>query len=157
MPIRRRNPVTLVTLLAACLLAACGIKMTSQELDARLKRESETVSSRQAVRRVFPIHAQTKMEAWILRSEARAEPESSLLSLQLADGFRIGQLRRLDYVVGGPFPELTDQLVLNGLLLNEGRTLPGLRIVFVSPAAPTPELRRAASARHAQLEHRLLD
>jgi hypothetical protein len=157
MPIHRRNQTAIVALVAACLLAGCATKMTARELDARLNRESQTVASRQAIRRVFPVYAQTKMEAWLLRSEAKTEPESSLLSLQLADGFRIGQLRKVDYVVGGPFPELSDELVLNGLLLNEGRALPGLRIVLVSPAAPTSELRRAASARRAQLEHRVLD
>jgi hypothetical protein len=157
MRIHLRNPTAIVALLAACLLAGCATKMTARELDARLNRESEAVALRQAVRRVFPVFAQTKMEAWLLRSEAQTEPESSLLSLQLADGFRIGQLRKVDYVVGGPFPELSDQLVLNGLIMNEGRTLPGLRIVLVSPTAPTPELRRAASARHVQLEHRVLD
>ena len=157
MRIHHRNQTAIVALLAGCLLAGCGTKMTSRELDARLNRESQTVASRQAIRRVFPVYAQTKMEVWILRSEAKTEPESSLLSLQLADGFRIGQLRKVDYVVGGPFPELSDQLILNGLLLNEGRALPGLRIVLVSPAAPTPELQRAASARRAQLEHRVLN
>jgi hypothetical protein len=157
MQIHHRNQAAIVALLAACLLAGCGTKMSARELDARLNRESQTVASRQAIRRVFPVYAQTKMEAWILRSEAKTEPESSPLSLQLADGFRLGQRRKVDYVVGGPFPELSEQLVLNGLLLNEGRTLPGLHIVLVSPAAPTPELRRAASARRAQLEHRVLD
>jgi hypothetical protein len=157
MPIHRRNQAAIVALVAACLLAGCGTKMTARELDARLNRESQTVASRQAIQRVFPVHAQTKMEAWILRSEAKTEPESSLPSLQLADGFKIGKLRKVDYVVGGPFSELSDQLVLNGLLLNEGRALPGLRIILVSPAAPTSELRRAASARRVQLEHRMLD
>ncbi len=157
MRIHHRNQTAIVALLAGCLLAGCATKMTARELETRLNRESQTVASRQAIRRVFPVYAQTKMEAWILRWEAKTEPESSPPSLQLADGFRIGQLRKVDYVVGGPFPELSDQLVLNGLLLNEGRALPGLRIVLVSPAAPTSELRRAASARRVQLEHRVLN
>ena len=157
MRIHHRNQAAIVALLAACMLAGCATKMTERELDARLNRASQTVASRQAIRKVIPVYAQTKMEAWILRWEAKTEPESSPLSLQLADGFRLGQLRKVDYVVGGPFPELSDQLVLSGLLLNEGRVLPGLRIVLVSPAAPTPELRRAASTRRVQLEHRVLD
>ena len=157
MQIHHRNRTAIVALLAGCLLAGCATKMTARELETRLNRESQTVASRQAIRRVFPVYAQTKMEAWILRWEAKTEPESSPPSLQLADGFKIGQLRKVDYVVGGPFPELSDQLVLNGLLLNEGRALPGLRIVLVSPAAPTSELRRAASASRVHLEHRVLN
>ena len=123
MRIHHRNQTAIVALLAGCLLAGCATKMTARELETRLNRESQTVASRQAIRRVFPVYAQTKMEAWILRWEAKTEPESSPPSLQLADGFRIGQLRKVDYVVGGPFPELSDQLVLNGLLLNEGRAI----------------------------------
>jgi hypothetical protein len=157
MQIHHRKQAAIVALLTGCLLAGCATKMTARELDARLNRESQTSASRQTIRRVFPVYAQTKMEAWVLQSEAKTEPESSPLSLELADGFGIGQLRKIDYVIGGPFPELSDQLVLNGLHLNEGRALPGLRIVLVSPAAPTPELRREASARRVRLEHRPLD
>ena len=157
MRIDRLNRAAIVALLVGCLLAGCATKMTERELDGRLSRESQTGSPRQAIRRVFPVYAQTKMEAWILRSEAKSDPASSPLSLQLADGFRLGQRRRVDYVVGGPFPALSEQLVLNGLRMNEGRALPGLRIVLVSPAAPTPELRRAASASRVRLEHRVLD
>jgi hypothetical protein len=154
--IEGRHWAAILALLAACLLVGCGTKMTAQELEARLNRESRTISSRQAILKVLPIHAQTKMEAWILRWEAKSEPGSSELSLQLADDFRLGQRRRVDYVVGGPFPQLSDQLVLNGLLLNESRALPGLRIILVSPVAPTPALRRAASVRRVQLEHRIV-
>jgi len=151
------NQASIVALLVGSLLAGCATRMTVRELDGRLDRESRAVAPRQAIRRIVPVYAQTKMEAWVLRSEARSTPESSPLSLQLADGFRLGQRRRIDYVVGGPFPELSEQLVLNGLRLNEGRALPGLRIVLVSPVAPTPELRRVASASRVRLEHRVLD
>jgi len=157
MRIDRLTQASLVALLVASLLAGCGTKMTAHELEGRLDRESRAVAPRQAVRRFVPVYAQTKMEAWVLRSEASSSPESSPLSRQLADGFRLGQRRRVDYVVGGPFPELSERLVLNGLRMNEGRMLPGLRIVLVSPTAPTPELRRAATASRVRLEHRLLD
>jgi hypothetical protein len=151
-----RHRAALSVLLAVSLLTGCWTKMKAPELDARLERESRSRATRQAIRRVFPIYAQTKMEAWILQSEAKTSPEASPLSRELADGFRLGQRRRVDYVVGGPFPALSDRLVLNGLMLNEGRALPGLRIVLVSPDAPTSELRRAASAKRARLEHRVL-
>ena len=157
MRIDRRNRAVFVVLLVGCLLAGCATKMTAPELNGRLKRESQAVAQRQAVRRIIPVHAQTKMEAFILRTEAKTSPEASPISLQLADGFRLGQRRRVDYVIGGPFPDLLEQLVLNGLHMNEGRALPGLRIVLVSPSAPTPELRKAASARRVRLEHRVLD
>lgn len=157
MRIQRRKWSSIAFLLAGHLLAGCATMMSERELGARLDLEGQAVASRQAMRKIFPVYAQTKVEEWILRSEAKSDPASSPLSVQLANGFRIGQRRRIDYVIGGPFPELSDQLVLNGLLLNEGRALPGLRVVLVSPAAPTPALRRAAHAKRVRLEHRVLD
>ncbi|MFO0688660.1 MAG: hypothetical protein U0900_08125 [Myxococcota bacterium] len=157
MPIRPRILAVLITALVAGLLSGCATRMTAKDLDGRLRRESQVAASRQVVRRIVPVHAQTKMEAWILRTEAKSSPEESPLSLALADGFRLGQRRRVDYFVGGPFPALLEQLVMNGLDMNEGRALPGLRIVLVSPAAPTPALRRAATAHRVRLEHRLLN
>ena len=157
MQMRNRSRALFVGLLVLSLLAGCATKLSAPELDSRLERVSRTIASRQAIRRVFPIHAQTKMEAWVLQTEAKSSPESSPLSLDLADGFRLGRLRKIDYVVGGSFPALSDRLVLNGLLLNEGGALPGLRIILVSPEAPTAELRRAAGARRVRLEHRALD
>lgn len=154
---RLRIPALFVGLLVLFLLAGCATKLSAPELDSRLERVSRTVAARQAIRRVVPVHAQTKMEAWVLRTEAKSSPEASPLSLELADGFRLGRIRRIDYIVGGPFPELSDRLVLNGLLLNESGALPGLRIILVSPAAPSAELRKAAQARRARLEHRTLD
>lgn len=157
MRIRHRARAAVLAAIATCLLAGCATNMSEGELGARLDRAGRTVASRQAVRRVVPVYAQTRMEAWVLRTEAKMDPESSPLSLQLADGFELGGLRTVDYVVGGPYPALSDQILLNALRMNEGRPLPGLRIVLVSPDAPSLDLRRAAKARRARLEHRALD
>lgn len=157
MSIRSRTSVVLIASLCAALLTGCVTKMTAKDLGGRLERESLTAGSRQAVRRIVPVHAQTKMEAWILRVEAKSSPEESPVSRALSTGFRLGERQRVDYFVGSPFPELLEQLVMNGLDMNEGRALPGLRIVLVSPEAPSPELRNAATAHRVRLEHRLLN
>jgi hypothetical protein len=157
MRIHRLDRVAIVALLTTCILAGCTTNMTPRELGTRLDRASETVPARQATRRVVPIYATTPMEALILRSEAKNMAESSSLSVRLARGFAVGRTRKVDYIVGGPYPKLSDQLVLNGLNMNEDRALPGLRIVFVSPVEPTLELRQAAKARRARLEHRILE
>ena len=78
------------------------------------------------------------------------------LTFELRDGFALGRTRYVDYIVGGPHAKLSDQLIRNGLKLNEGQTLPGLRIVLVSPSAPTPDLVKAAKAQRVRLEHRPL-
>jgi hypothetical protein len=129
--------------------------MSEQELNTSLNT-IKPVPARRAIRRVVPIYAQTPMEAWVVRAEAENAPESSSLSLQLADGFALGRIRPVDYIIGGPYPKLSDRLVLNGLRMNEGHALPGLRIVLVSSASPTPDLHRAAKAKRVRLEHRAL-
>lgn len=152
---RRHAGIAVATALAAVLLAGCATRMTEQELRTTLGA-IEPVPARRAVRRVVPVHAQTPMEAWALKEEAKYEPEESALSLELADGFKLGRVRQVDYVIGGPYPKLTDRLVLNGLKMNEGHALPGLRIFLVGLTSPSAELIEAAKAMHVRVAHRPL-
>ena len=62
--------------------------MTETELGARLDQVSTVVPKRRAIRKVVPVYAQTRMEAWVLYTEAWNTPDSSVLSLQLAKGWR---------------------------------------------------------------------
>ena len=155
MGIHRHAHAAIVVLLATCLLAGCVTRMSEQELGTSLAA-IKPIPGRQAVRRVVPIYADTPMAAWALGEEAKNDPESSPLSLELAAGFALGRIRQVDYIVGGPYPKLSDRVVVNGLTMNEGRVMPGLRIVLVSPDAPTPDLLRAAKAKRVRLEHRPL-
>jgi hypothetical protein len=155
MGIRRRGHAAIVVVLATCLLAGCATRMSEQELNTSLNT-IKPVPARRAIRRVVPIYAQTPMEAWVVRTEAKSTPESSSLSRQLASGFALGRIRQVDYIIGGPYPKLSDRLVLNGLKMNEGHELPGLRIVLVSSASPTRDLLQAAKAMRVRLEHRAL-
>jgi hypothetical protein len=59
-------------------------------------------------------------------------------------------------VVGGPYSELCDQVLLNALALRRDRPLRGLTLLFVAPDPPSPSVTAAASAASAQLYHRKL-
>jgi hypothetical protein len=152
---RRQARTAIVVALAGTLLAGCATRMTEQELRTTLGA-IEPTPARRAVRRIVPVHAQTPMEAWVLGEEARHEPGSSPLSQELADGFALGRIRQVDYVIGGPYPKLTDRIVLNGLKMNEGHALPGLRIFLVGLTSPSTELLDAAKARRVRVAHRPL-
>jgi hypothetical protein len=149
----RRALAIAAAALACFSLAGCVTKMTEVDLRAQLTRVGAEVPKRNAAKIVVPVHAATPMEAWVFYREARGTPEASQLSLQLAQGFARGQRRRVDYIVGGPYADLADQVVLNGLTKNKGRSLAGLRIVLVSEKEPTEELRTAAKACRARLEY----
>jgi hypothetical protein len=140
----------------SCVLAGCVAPMTEVELRARLDRVKTETPKRRAVQAVVPVHAETRMEAWVFYAEARTDPGESPLSLQLAQGFARGERRKVDYFVGGPYPKLADQVILNGLEMNRGRSLRGLRIVLVSADEPTDGLLTAVRARQARLEHHAL-
>jgi hypothetical protein len=131
----------------------CVTALSDVEVRARLEQVSREVKQRRAKRTVVPVYAATRMEAWVHYAEAKNDPESSPLSLQLARAFAHGNRLKIDYFVGGPYAALADRVVLNALSMNTGPPLPGLRIVLVSSEEPTPELRAAARARSAKLEH----
>ena len=54
-------------------------------------------------------------------------------------------------VLGGPYPGLSDRILLNAFALNRKDGLAGLTIVYVSNARPSFELAEAASEVHAHL------
>jgi hypothetical protein len=102
--------------------------------------------------RVVPVHAGSRMEAWTLLAEAKTDAESPL-SLRLGRSFRVAATRKVTFIIGGPYPSLTDQLIRNGLSQNE-RGLPGLTLVVVSPKPPSSSLIEAAQEARAALHYR---
>ena len=86
-------------------------------------------------------------------AEARNDPKSSGHSRKLANGFKLGQRKYVDYFIGGPYADLAEQIVLNALTLNDGRRLRGLRVVLVTTEAPSEALRTTALSRSVKLEH----
>ena len=103
----------------------------------------------------MPIHADSRMEAWARLGDARAQT-SDALSRALGQQLRATRTRRLTFVVGGPYPDLSDQVILNALEWNQGSVLPGLTLVYVSPEPPSAELSSKLDQKRARVVHQPL-
>jgi hypothetical protein len=144
-----------IALLAALLATGCVTPMTRDELQGKLAAAAASVPSLGRKPQYFPIFAETKTEAWVLLADARSDPGSSL-STQLSAHLATARGRRQALVVGGPYSELCDQVLLNAFSLRRDRPLRGLTLVLVAPDPPSPKLTAAATAASARLYHRPL-
>ncbi len=145
----------LASLLYTVLAVGCASPVTEEELTSRLVEAAASAPDPRAARQIFPVHAATRVSAWTLLSEARSDPRSPL-SFQLGRRLASASARRMTFVVGGPYSDLCDQVVRNALSLNRDRPLRGLTVIFVAPEPPSEELRLAAAAVQARLQHRPL-
>jgi hypothetical protein len=145
----------LIALLGVLLALGCVTPMTQDELQGKLAAAAASVPKLGRKPQYFPIFAETRTEAWILLADARSDPASPLSS-QLSAHLATASSRRQALVVGGPYSELCDQVLLNALALRRDRPLRGLTLLFVAPDPPSPSVTAAASAASAQLYHRKL-
>jgi hypothetical protein len=153
--LRPRTRAWLTPLLGALLALGCVTPMTRDELQGKLAAAAASVPALGRKPQYFPIFAETKTEAWVLLADARSDPASSLSS-QLSSHLATASSRRQALVVGGPYSELCDQLLLNAFSLRRDRPLRGLTLVLVAPDPPSSSLTAAASAAKARLYHRPL-
>jgi hypothetical protein len=142
----------LVALLVAPWLGACVTALTEDEIEDRLEVAAKPVATARP-RRVIPIYAETSFVAKALLTEARVNAESPL-SVSVSRRIEIAAQRRLQVVVGGPYPDLTDQVVTNALRLQPEQGLRGATLVFVSAQRPSPQLLDAAKQAQLRLYHR---
>jgi hypothetical protein len=152
---RARARVLLSPVLGALLALGCLTPMTRDELQGKLVAAAASVPAAGRKPQYFPIFAETKTEAWVLLADARSDPASQLSS-QLSSHLATASSRRQTLVVGGPYSELCDQLLVNAFALRRERPLRGLTLVLVAPEPPSPQLSAAASAASARLYHRPL-
>ncbi len=153
---RPRATVLLTSALAtAVLLAGCATPLPEDELARRLTLAGHSVLGPNARFARVPIQAESQMMAWATQGEARANGPSAR-SQWLYGRFAEGAKRRVSFVVGGPFPSLTQRVVLDALSLNERRKLPGLTLVLVGGDEAPEDIRRAALRVGARLYHRAL-
>ncbi len=145
----------LTPFLGVLLALGCVTPMTRDELQGKLAAAASSLPAPGRKPQYFPIFAETKTEAWVLLADARSDPGSSLSS-QLSSHLATASSRRQVLVVGGPYSELCDQLLVNAFSLRRDRPLRGLTLVLVAPDPPSPSLRAAASAASARLYHRPL-
>jgi hypothetical protein len=95
------------------------------------------------------------MDAWGQVTASHAEGPSTrmqALGSQLAKANRL----RVGVVMGGPFPQLNDRMVLDALAASGSGPLPGLTLLVVSPDPPQEDVRDEARRRRVRLVHRRL-
>lgn len=153
--IRARRRSLWIPALGALLALGCVTPMTRDELQGKLAAAGASLPAQGGKPQLFPIFAETRTEAWILLADARSDPESPL-SRQLSAHLATATSRRQPLVVGGPYSELCDRVVLNALLLRRDRPLRGLTLVFVAPDPPSREMTAAVAEASARLYHRPL-
>lgn len=152
---RTHSPSLLLhALLCAALLGAgCVTPVSEDDVEARLS-EAARPFARLGPQRVIPIYAETRLIAVALVTEAKNDPESRV-SVQLGRRLALAAKRRFHVlVVGGPYPDLSDRLLLNALNLHRDGELKGLLVVLVSDEEPSAALAEAARVAQTRLHHR---
>jgi hypothetical protein len=137
------------------LTLTCATPLTESDVEARLRSAASSVRGLGSDFLVVPVHADSKVAAWTLMAEARAEGATAM-SRRLSHDFLREAQRRRSIVIGGPFSELTREIVLDAFGLLEDRSLDGLTLVYVGEAAQAGDLRLATRARRARFHHREL-
>jgi hypothetical protein len=125
--------------------------VTEQELEENLKQTAERIPNL-GRKRVIPIYAETPMLAKALLYEARHDEDSQLSSL-IGKRIAAASKRSISVVVGGPYPELTEQVLTNALNLNRETGLRGVKVVLVSSKGPSADLARLARETRVRLYH----
>jgi hypothetical protein len=134
-------------------LVACVTTLSEADLERELQQAAR--SSKLAGAALIPVYAETKLVARALLFEAQREPESEF-SVLVSRRMEVAARRRTGVVVGGPYPELADQILRNALSLHREKGLAGLVVLLVSPAPPSPALAQAARTARTRLVHRPL-
>ena len=146
-----QRTVWLAPVLGALLALGCVTRVTEEAVEANLVQAAASMSNL-GRKRVIPVYAETRLLAKVLLYEAKHDPDSQL-SLNLSRRIRAAAQRRMSVVIGGPYPELTEQVLSNALSLNREKGLGGLRVVLVSAREPSSDLARAATQARARLYH----
>ncbi len=149
------SAVRIAALSAALLAAACASPLPEEDLARRLNLVGHSVLGSNARFTRVAIQAENQMMAWALQGEARANGPSDQ-SRWLYGRFAEATQRRVNVVVGGPYPSLTHQVVLDAFSLNESRPLRGLTLVLVGGDEAPKDVRSAAERVGARFVHRAL-
>lgn len=144
-----------IRIAGVALAVACATPPSDANLEAELRRQGGQVPELGRAPRVVVLNAGSSMDAWGQVTASRADGPSTrmqALGSQLAKADR----RRVGVVMGGPFPQLNDRMVLDALAASGSRPLPGLVLLVVSPDPPHEDVRHEARRRGFKLVHRKL-
>lgn len=144
-----------VGVVGIALAAGCATPPSDARVEAELRRLGAEVRELGRAPRIVVLNAGSQMDAWGKISASQADGPSTrmqALGSQLAKADR----RRVGVVMGGPFPQLNDRMVLDALAASGTGPLPGLTLLLVSPEPPHEDVRLEARRRRIRLVHRAL-
>jgi hypothetical protein len=139
--------------LAAGLALACATALSQEDVDKRLKLVGRSVVGANARFLTLPINADSRLAEWTLLAEAKSE-EGTPMGRALNHDFRRSLQRPITIVVGGPWPDLTREVVLEAWLLQEGEPRPDLTLIYVGPESYAAELGEVTRRHGARFVHR---
>ena len=137
----------------ATALLACAAPPDEEQIEAALRRVAASVPALSREARVVVVQADGEMDAWTQVVQSTAEGPSGLARM-LAQAFARAERASVDYVVGGPYPQLNERVVLDAFGLVRAPRLPGLTLLFVSGKPPGDDLEERVGALGATLLHR---
>ena len=139
-------------MLGCLALASCGSlrEPTTAQL---LRRAVDGMPGVAAGAALVSVEADSTEAAWGRIVRARTETPLAESRL-LARAFEAAAAEPALIAVGGPYPKLTEQVLLDAFALARTDPLAGLRLVHVSPEPPSAELLAVCAKRGAVCEHR---
>ena len=120
--------------------------MRSLQRDARALADASTETA------YLPVLADSPEDAWgrVVRARTGKLLEESRV---LAATFEPASRESVEVVVGGPYPQLVEQVMLDALAITPRARLTGLRVVLISREPPSAKLRQALDASQAAWVH----
>jgi hypothetical protein len=147
-----RIPIAVALALFGVVAVGCVTVYHEDEFEKRLERLGAATQGLRRPRTAL-IHADTRMVALGLLAEARANVDSPL-SASIGRQLAAAQRTRRDVVAGGPFPDLTEQVMRNAFALQKDGALEGLQLVLATQEQPSPALQNAARRTRVRLLYR---
>jgi hypothetical protein len=132
------------------LFAACAASGPSTSTRERLVALAQAEVGVDAI--VVAVDAESNDDAWgrVVRARTESPLEESKQLAQVFDAHVGGPTR---VVVGGLYPQLTEQVLVDAFALVDATSLAQLRVVVVGPDPVTPRLRDACTRRDVVCTH----
>jgi hypothetical protein len=142
-------------LAAACLAllaSACASTLGPEDALHALRRDARELTDGSSETAYVPVLADSAEDARgrIVRARTGRRLDESRV---LAATFEPAAREAVEVVVGGPYPALVEQVLLDALAQTPQPRLPGLRVVVISRDAPSAALQQALEASEAAWVH----
>jgi hypothetical protein len=148
-----RAGLRILAALGGGLALACATTLSQDDVDQRLRLVGRSVEGAKGEFLTLPVHADSQVAAWTLLAEAKSD-EGTPMGRALNHDFRRSLQRPITVVVGGAWPDLTREVVLEAWLLQERESRPQLTLIYVGPEIHADELGDVTRRHGARFVHR---